>query len=54
MYSLDKEKIKMQLELDVATVLQMERHASFGINKQKFVSEALELYLDYLNRSVVD
>jgi hypothetical protein len=54
MYNPYKEKIKMQLEFDVATVLQMERHTSFGLSKQKFVSEALELYLDYLNRSVVD
>jgi hypothetical protein len=54
MYNLDKEQIKMQLELDFATVLQMECHAAFGLSKQKFVSEALELYLDYLNRSIVD
>ena len=54
MHTLQKEMIKMQLELDVATVLQMERHISSNLSKQQFINEALELYLVYLSRSTVD
>ena len=54
MQTFEKEMIDMELKLDVATVLQMERHISSNLSKQKFMNEALELYLDYLSRSAVD
>lgn len=54
MHTLQNEMIKMQLELDVATVLQMERHISSNLSKQQSINEALELYLAYLSRSAVD